>query len=197
MEVERLGALISKKWSSTNLTYDRSENLDRITSKTKNLSETYDITWYLINKKFRFVTYVRNSKTNGQPCIHQEWRISGSTIIRQKTGIAYMNDLASLNLETLFEGLLEKFISYDSIDRLRLGKWIFGMGGRTKPNKEKRLYIRGRATVFCRVENIKTFADLKQHINKRKKELKKKGRRSKWDEKYIKCDPNKFKVKLN
>jgi len=178
------------------MTYERSENLDRITDKTKGLSDTGDNSRYY-GKGFKFAMYVRYSKTNGQPCIHEEWRILKSAIIRQKTGIVYMKDLANLDLENFFEGLLKKYISYDSIDKFKLGIWLLGLDGRVKPNKERELFIRVRATVFCRELDIKTFAELKQHINEHKKEIKKRGRRSLWDEKYLKCDPNKFKVTVN
>ena len=57
----------------------------------KRLTETDGLfsrrTAYFGPDKFRYTCYPRLSKINGQPCLHDEWRISGA-LIKEKTGRA-------------------------------------------------------------------------------------------------------------
>ena len=122
---ETLGRTRRKKWSSKNQTLDRKVELEKENrTKTKQGQFLGRFSYYYGSRSFQFFAYTRTSKINGKPCLHEEWRISGSARIKQKTGISVIGDLIDFDLQAFFEENEEKFISHEEIDWERIGRWL-------------------------------------------------------------------------
>ena len=96
-----------------------------------------DETQYLGSKNyFQRVSYCRYSKVTGDPCFHQEFRITGFDNIGQKTGIRSLKDLLRFHSQLQDNGkpLLVSWFNREnakytsiSVDSIKLGLWAEGM----------------------------------------------------------------------
>jgi hypothetical protein len=129
------------------------------------------------NSKSNIVIYNRNSKKNNKPIIKIEWRLKSAEVIRLKTGICGINDLADFNYDGFFENnfYLES-INYTAIaDFLNINnKPGNKVGGLNNINIDEwfcRLYLFYGMNLFSR-ENVGYCSlDLRNSIKKIKKEL--------------------------
>jgi hypothetical protein len=62
-----------------------------------------NFTNYYGRKPFKYVIYPRCSKIDNYPCLHEEWRISRSSTIRQKSGIRAIDDFINFNFVAFFK----------------------------------------------------------------------------------------------
>ncbi len=190
-----LGKTLRKKWSSNNFNYDARWDPDVAEKKRGKTKGLGDRTWYYGSKKFQFVLYPRRSKINRQPCVHEEWRISGATNIKKKTGINSIADFIEFDIKKCFEEMNQKYMVHEEIDRIKLGKWILGWDRRRKFTEDEMLQIKIQAGLVCRHRKIESAADLANHFKKERNGIKaKKGRKSSLDHKILKVSYRKFVV---
>jgi hypothetical protein len=190
-----LGKTLRKKWSSNNVSYDAMFDPDVAEKKDAKTKGLGDKAWYYGGDKFQFVLYPRLSKINEQPCVHEEWRISGATNIKKKTGISSIADFIEFNIQSRFEEMNKKYIVHEEIDSIKLGKWILGWDRRRKFTEDEKFKIKMQAGLFCRHRKIYNAADLSKYFKREKDRLKtKKGRKSLLDHKMLKASYRKFVV---
>jgi hypothetical protein len=145
-----------------------------------------DKTRYFGGKNFKFVPYARISKLDGNPCVHEEWRIRGASIIRQKTGIDSIGDLIAFNLKAFMQAMEEKYITHETINYEKLGKWLKGWQRRRKFSDREKIALQLSARTYCNFSDIKTSADLITHFRNEKIRIKaKRGRRTELEKKIL------------
>jgi hypothetical protein len=158
-----------------------------------------DETQYLGSKNyFQRVSYCRYSKVTGNPCFHQEFRITGANTIEKKTGIKSFKDLLQFHsrlqdngkssLEDWFNNENDKF-KVISVDFRKLGLWARGLKesdlepyldengkfNRTRQRQEINMQLMGQSILTqAAVGTITgaTFTDLKEYLTKERKEAK-------------------------
>ena len=190
-----LGKKTNKKWSSNNFNYDARWDPDVVGKKSGKIKGLGDRTWYYGSKMFEYVLYPRLSKINEQPCVHEEWRISGATNIKKKTGISSIADFIEFDIKSRFEEMNKKYIVHEEIDSIKLGKWILGWDRRRKFTNDEKLKIKMQAGLFCKHRKIYNAADLSKHFKREKDRIKaKKGRKSSLDHKMLRANYRKFVV---
>ena len=127
---------IRKKYSHEYFIYDVDKSNLIVTDTEDDLKyrhEKYSSkTCYLGGKRFKHVTYPRISKVSKKPCIHSEWRISGSRGIKKKTGIRTIRDLMEFDIQSCYERLAKNFIVFEEIDCNKHGRFIQNMPQRAK-----------------------------------------------------------------
>jgi hypothetical protein len=188
-----LGGILRKKWPSNNFNYDAFYDPNLRDKKGKNIQGIGDKTWYYGTKKFQLVLYPRMSKINGQPCVHEEWRISGATNIKKKTGIESIADFIEFDIKKCFEEMYSKYMVYEKIDHLKLGKWILDWTRRKKLTDREVKKAKMQASLFCRHKNIKSAADLINFFKKEKNRIKAiRGRRTPYKSKMLKANYRNF-----
>jgi len=185
-----LAETLRKKWSAKNFVYDRykahleGEEIKRRRHLSKGLLG--DLTLYHGGKRFEYKGYARLSKINKRPCVHQEWKIQGATVIRQKTGIDAIGDLVAFKPDIFFADTEKRFIVHEDIDCFRIGKWLLGWGRRRKFTEDQIEYINMQGNLFCMENKIETSADLITFFRKERAKIKKKrGRRSDMDQRFL------------
>ena len=200
LEAESAAQLLTKtfrkKWSSDTSRFDFLE-LDTSNQKQRKGPGAFgQYTWYYGGKNNRYVIYTRFSKINYECSLHEEWRIVGATLIREKTWISSIFDLIDFDLEDFFTTNRKKYISHDKIDKFKLGKWILGWTRKRKFTNEqiRKIYFQGN--MLCRDKKLRCFADLVTYFRKRKSKIKsKKGRKSKLDVRFLNVNYNYFKIR--
>lgn len=187
-ELNKLLPTIRKKYTSEHFIYDQANEGEK---KRKNKSEINEklfspVTGYFGSNNFKYVIYARHSKIDDRPCVHAEWRITGASNLKRKTGIISIRDLTNYDLIKFFDEKDKRFIANESIDLTKLGRWILGWT-RKKSFSEKalrRMGINGR--LFCDAYEIDTYADLVSHFKVVKKKLQdKRGPKTSYQEKIL------------
>ena len=156
-------------------------------------------TQYLGSKNyFQRVTYCRYSKFTGNPCFHQEFRITGADTIQKKTGIRSFKDLLEFHsklqdngkppLEDWFNSENDKFQTI-SVDLRKLGLWAKGLNevdlaphldengkfNRTRQRQEINIQLMGQSIMAQAARDSKTgatFTDLKEYLTQQRREAK-------------------------
>jgi hypothetical protein len=145
-----------------------------------------DKTHYFGGKNFKFAPYARISKLDGNPCVHGEWRIKGASIIKQKTGIASIGDLIAFRLKDFMQDMEEKYITHETINYEKFGKWLKGWQRRRKFSDREKIALKLSARTYCNFYDIKTSADLITHFRNEKIRIKsKRGRRTAFEKKIL------------
>jgi len=135
---------------------------------------------------FRYVIYPRYSKINGQPCLHEEWRIVGASTIKRKTGIESISDLITFDFEAFFARQDKQYIIYEEIDDKKLARWMMGLSRKKKLTKRQKIRIDINGRFFLNVYEISNYSDLVNFFKKIKSELKAtRGRKNKWENKIL------------
>lgn len=172
---------LRKKWSSNNFSYDAMFDPDVAEKKVRKTKGLGDKAWYYGGDKFQFVFYPRLSKINRQPCVHEEWRISGATNIKKKTSISSIADFIEFDFKKCFEEMYSKYVVHEEIDHLKLGKWQLGWTRRKNLTSEEVREATMQARLLCRHKKIESAADLSKHFKREKDRIRaKKGRRTSW-----------------
>lgn len=139
-----------------------------------------------VGGKFRYVMYDRDSKIDGKPVAHEEWRILNAQTIFQKTGIRFINNFLEINLEDVFENLAKQYLTHETLNRRNIGYWILGWERRRKLSQRELMKAGFTGQLFCKIHHIKTSADLVTFFKGKKNEINSKlGRRSDWDNKIL------------
>lgn len=171
-----------------------SNNSDKLKkSKTKYSDET----GYWGTDNAKLAMYECISKKANVPCVHDEYRFRGASNIKGKTGISTLNDMINFDFEQFFTQQEEKYITYESIDYEKLGRWVNNIPPKVSVTKtfgkeKKIVYNRAKRAAhrFCRAEGINTVAGLIIFFkNELKKIRTKMGRRNQWDNKVLKLTP--------
>lgn len=152
--------------------------------------------YYGGNKNFNFTVYQRISKIKKKPCVHEEWRFVGASQIKMKTKISSIADLINFDIQAFCRQQDLKYLTHESINIEKLGKWLCGWTRRRKFTAEEKKEIIMQAGHFCRHRKIKAPADLVNYFSKRKAEFRsKKGRKTKREMAYLKLNPSRFLVR--
>lgn len=187
---------MTKKWASDYLLYTPGEK--ELKKKKRGKGLWSDRTAYYGGNDFKLVVYPRTSKINDRPCLHEEFRLIKAGNIKKRTGIAFLKDFIDYDIENLFEQLVDKFITYDELDILKVGKWRLDWTRRRKlaPSQIRRAKLIGK--MICDAKHISNFADFKSYLRKKKAKIKKKkGRRSVLDKKMLKARYGYFRQDLS
>lgn len=136
--------------------------------------------------KLKYAFYARDSKLNGQPCVHEEWRISGAGNIVKNTGMQTVHDLLQANVRECFDAMSTRWLTHGKIDHLKLGLWLLSMDYRKKLTDREESKARFRGSVYCRIWAIRTFADLAGHFMLRKQDVKMRGQgHTYWGKRFL------------
>tara|TARA_B100000315_G_C14519773_1_gene560974 strand:- start:13 stop:1065 length:1053 start_codon:yes stop_codon:yes gene_type:complete len=158
----------------------------------------YTKTGYWGSYNFKLAMYPRLSKMNDRPCVHSEWRIYRSDIIREKTGIISIRDLVNFDIEEFMSKQKDRQLKLVKINYEKLGRWLNEIPAKVKTRKyfgkRKRLYYDRAARAgqgFCSylraVNGIETSAELWCYLKKELKMVPKmRGRRNRWKTKLQK-----------
>jgi len=173
-------------------------------------------TGYWSNNSAKLVTYSCNSKKKNIPCIHDEYRFHGAGNIKRKTGLSTLNDVINFDFEQFFVQHEEKYITYESVDFEKLGRWVNNIPPKVSVTetfgKEKKIVCdraKRAAHLFCRAsaaeeeygydfETIRTAAGLRIFLKNNSKKIKTKlGRRDRWDNKVLDLTPYRINTFFN
>lgn len=193
-----LARTLRKKYSG-GFTYDGS-------NKEKNLGKGLvgDYTFYYgpvtgdkitvkITGKFKFVMYPKMSTVDRLSYAHQEWRISNAGNILNRTGIRTIKDLLTINKAVVFENLENKYLTHNTINRIKLGLFLEGLSGCKKLSKDMNMRSQLRASLFCSTHKIRTANDLVSYFMLEKKRIKSRvGRRNKWQNRILHLNYNRI-----
>lgn len=151
-------------------------------------------------KTLQYAVYARISKVkvNGKywPCLHEEFKISEAWRIRKLTGIDEVADLIDYDIQERFEKLSDQYIRHAGIDKMRLGKSLKGCGHQKKFSRRERKMTLFAANKFLSRGGADTFADLRKHVAKQKRLIRKqRGQRSAYQRRILKMDCNRFRMK--
>ncbi|HOI16543.1 MAG TPA: hypothetical protein PK036_09380 [Geobacteraceae bacterium] len=137
--------------------------------------------------RIKFVIYARLSKINWEPCVHCEWRITGTEKIKRLTGIRSIEDLASFDFRTFFEKMEHKYIVHEELDTKKISKVFSGMERRRILSMRERMKGALEYSMFRSYYGIETVSDFVHAV---KKELKnscgKRGPKTPWIKKIEK-----------
>ena len=186
---------MTKKWATDYLLYTPSEK--EFNNKSSGEGLWSDRTAYYGGKNFKVAVYNRTSKINDKPCLHIEFRLLNAGNIKKRTGIEFIRDFIDYDIKNLFEQWVDKFIKYDEIDILKVGKWLLKITRRRKLTSSaiRRAKLAGRT--LCAAWGISNFADFKSYLRKKKAEIKKKkGRKSAFDTKILEARYDYFRLKI-
>ncbi len=141
---------------------------------------------YFGSKRFKYVPYARLSKINNLPCIHAEWRITRAAVIKKKTGIKSIQDLATFDLVKYFEDTTARYIVHEAIDINKLGKWLTGLSRRKKFTKRQRMSIQLAAVHQLRTYDIDSHTDLVSLFIQQKAQIKNhRGQKNEYQRKVL------------
>lgn len=155
-------------------------------------------TFYYGSRDFKFVVYSRRSKLNGRPCIHEEWRIQGSTRIRQKTYIKSIADLIAFKLDVFLESQDKKYLVHEEVNNDKIALWILGWTRKKKFTREETMMVIAQLSHFWSDYKINTPAQLITFFKNEKARIKsKRGRRTTWERKVDKVNPAQFLTRMS
>jgi len=153
------------KWARKYLKYENQGDKPKDPDKFGRYSLNFgDRNW------FQFTRYPRISKFNEEPAIHEEWKITGSWNIKDKTGIITVLDLINFDCSEYFERLYTDRMNKAEINNFYLGKWCLNWTRRKNFSDKELQKINLAATSFIHFlvrghnETRATFADFRKAI---------------------------------
>lgn len=188
------------KYSTEHSVYEQKDSNELTISEIK----YSDKTGYWGSKKAKLAMYPRISKKANVYCVHDEYRFWNASNIKKKTGISTLNDVINFNFEQFFKQQ-NKYITYESIDYEKLGRWVNNIPPRTSVIKtfgKEKIIVYNKAEraayLFCRAEIIKTVAGLRMFFKKELKRIRTKvGRRTQWENKVLDLTPYRINTFFN
>jgi len=181
--------VLRKKWSPNVRIFDSTVSVSRPRRVTdpEYQHEKYDSqTTYAGGPNFEYTIYARISKMTELPCVHCEWKISGSYMMRKRTGVRTIHDLLDLNVERTFNSLCQSYIAYEEIDHEKHGRFVQNMTadaptpGRVRAGQRagaRKLPFDRASHTYLRVYEIKNASQLRKHYTDSKREIDAKANR--------------------